>query len=175
MERPASVTVFGILNIVFAALGFFALLASAMMLFSAGAMRNPVMEQMRAIPQYDFWLKLTIPLGILSSIVLLVAGIGLLRLRSWGRLLSILYGWYAIIFGVVGIGWNYLFLMRPMMEQARQQGGPEAMGAMGGAIGGTVGGCLGLIYPVLLLIFMTRPRVKAAFQARETPGFPTGT
>jgi hypothetical protein len=40
-------------------------------------------------------------------------------------------------------------------------------GGMPGYIGGTVGGmCGGLIYPVLLLIFMQTARVKQAFQAR---------
>jgi uncharacterized membrane protein YfcA len=39
---------------------------------------------------------------------------------------------------------------------------------MPGYIGGTVGGmCGGLIYPVLLLIFMQTAKVKRAFQARE--------
>jgi uncharacterized membrane protein YfcA len=56
-----------------------------------------------------------------------------------------------------------------MLEQAQQQHGPAAAGAIGGAIGGSVGGCFGLIYPVLLLIFMLRPKVAAAFQPPAPP------
>ena len=37
---------------------------------------------------------------------------------------------------------------------------------MGAAIGGVMGGCFGLVYPILLLVFMTRPQVVAAFKAQ---------
>jgi hypothetical protein len=69
----------------------------------------------------------------------------------------------------VGTVVNYFFLMRPMLEQAHQKQGPEAVGAMAGAIGGTIGGCFGLIYPILLLVFMMRPNVVAAFAGSTPP------
>ena len=57
------------------------------------------------------------------------------------------------------------WLIGPLMERANAAGGgPEQAGAIGGIIGGAFGGCIGLIYPVLLLIFMMRPNVVQAFR-----------
>ena len=165
MERPTSVTVFGILNIVFAAFGFFGIIGSIVMFFVMDPAMNPMTKIMQDHPAYASWLKLMIPVGFVVAGALLAAGIGLLRMKNWARQLSIGYGIYAIISGLVGTVINYEVLLRPMLEQAAQQSGPAAAGAIGGAIGGTIGGFLGLIYPVLLIIFMTRPKVVAAIRA----------
>ena len=169
MQRPTTVTVFGILNIAFAILGVFGIFASFALLSASAMSNNPVVTIIRDNPAYAAWMKISIPLGILSCVLLLAAGIGLLLLKEWGRKLSIAYAIYAIVFGIAGTVLNFVFLTRPMLERASQQQGPEAAGAMGGAIGGSVGGCFGLIYPILLLIFMMRPNVKAAFRPFDPP------
>jgi hypothetical protein len=169
MQRPTSVTVFGILNIVFAAFGIFGLIASIALFFMPGNSNNPVIKIMNENAAYAMWLKVCIPLGVLSCAALLAAGIGLLRLKSWARKLSIGYAIYAIVFGIIGMVVNFIFLIEPMLKEAQNQQGPEAAGAIGGAIGGSFGGCFGMIYPVLLLIFMMRPTVVAAFQPSAPP------
>jgi len=169
MQRPTSVTVFGILNIVFAAFGVFGLIASIALFYLPADSHNPVIKLIHENPAYALWLKICIPLGVLSCAALLAAGIGLLYLKPWARILSIAYAIYAIVFGIVGMVINFIVMVQPLLEQARQQPGPEAAGAIGGAIGGTIGGCFGLIYPVLLLIFMTRPKVVAAFRPSAPP------
>lgn len=169
MPRPTSVTVFGTLNIAFAALGLLGVIASVAMFKMMGDTANPVMKIMRDNPNYAAWIKLTIPLGLLACAVLLAAGIGLLLMKAWARKLSLAYAIYAILLGLAGMVMNYLFLLQPLMAEAAQKRGPEAAGAMGGVIGGSVGGCFGLIYPILLLIFMTRPKVVAAFQPANAP------
>jgi len=165
MQRPTSVTIFGILNIVFAALGVLGLIASIALFFMPSDSNNPVIKIMHENAAYALWLKVCIPLGVLSCAALLAAGIGLLRLKPWARKLSIGYAIYAIVFGIVGMVVNFIFLVEPMVKEAQNQQGPEAAGAIGGAIGGSFGGCFGLIYPVLLLIFMLRPTVVSAFQS----------
>jgi hypothetical protein len=169
MQRPTSVTVFGILNIVFAVFGVLGLIASIALFFLPADSNNPVIKLIHENPAYAAWLKISIPLGLLSCSALLAAGIGLLRLKSWARVLSMAYAIYAIGFGILGMVINFIFLVQPMLEQARQQQGPEAAGAFGGAIGGSIGGFFGLIYPVLLLIFMLRPTVVAAFRSIAPP------
>src|SRR2546426_936613 len=172
MQRPASVTVFGILNIVFAVFGLFGIFATVALFSLTEQSNNPVVRIVRENPSYAGWLKVSIPLGLLGCAALLAAGIGLLRLRPWGRKLSLAYAIYAIVLGAVGMVMNFIFLLRPMFEEAAQKQGPEAAGAIGGAVGGSIGGCVGLIYPVLLLIFMTRPNVVAAFQPAAPPALP---
>jgi hypothetical protein len=168
MQRPTAVTVFGILNIVFAAFGLFGVLASVLLFTAFGAnSNNPVLQIVRDSPAYAAWMKFSVVQGLVASGVLLAAGIGLLMLKPWARILSIAYGIYAILMILVGTVVNYLFLVQPMMDQARGMHGPEMMGAMSGAVGSMFGSCFGLIYPILLLIFMTRQNVAAAFRRNE--------
>ena len=169
MHRPTSVTVFGILNIVKAGFGIFLAITSIPLLLAPADSNNPFIKMLHENPAYVAWVKFCIPLGLLSCAALLAAGIGLLCLKSWARTLSIAYAIFAIVFGILGMVVNFIFLVRPLLEQAQQQHGTEAAGAIGGAIGGTIGGCFGLIYPVLLLIFMSRPKVAAAFQPPPAP------
>jgi len=165
MQRPTAVTVFGILNLVFAALGIFGVLGSVMLFAAVGdTSKNPVIQIIHDNPTYAAWMKISIPLGLLSSAALLAAGIGLLQLKPWARLLSIVYALYALVMVLASTVVNYVFLLQPMMQQAHGKSGPEAGAAIGGAIGGMIGGCFGLLYPVVLLIFMLLPKVSAAFR-----------
>jgi hypothetical protein len=164
MNRPTAVTVFGILNIVFAVFGIVGVFASVMLFAAVGTdTKNPVVQIIHDNAAYAAWMKLCIGLGLVVSAALLTAGIGLLKLKPWARIVSIAYAVYGIVMVVVGGVVNYFFLVQPMLAQAHTQQGPAAAAAIGGAVGGTVGSCFGLIYPVLLLIFMLRADVKAAF------------
>lgn len=164
MKRPASVTVFGLLNFVFAAFGVIGLIAS-IALFSPPADANqPVLKLMYEGPAYAVWLKICIPLGLLSCAALLAAGIGLLLLKSWARTLSIAYAIYAIVFTLVGMVINLVQMAQPLFEQVRPQQQLAAAGAIGGPISGTIGGLFWVIYPIVLLVFMLHPKVVAAFR-----------
>lgn len=173
MQRPVSVNVFGILNIVFALFGLFSAIGAVGLLSATDSASNPVVRLMLENPTYAAWMKISIPLGLVASAVLLATGIGLLRLKSWARKLSIAYAIYAIVVGIIGTVMSFMFLIRPLLAEAQQSQGPEAAAAVGGAIGGILGGCLGLVYPILLIIFMTRPKVVAAFQSAEPPPMPS--
>jgi hypothetical protein len=170
MQRPTSVTVFGVLNIVFGALGVLGMIfsiASFFILPDNG--KNPVIEITRHSPGYAAWMKIAIPLGFLVCGVVIAAGIGLLKLKNWGRGLSVGYAIYAIASGLLGGVLNYIFIMQPLLEQASQKRGPDAAGLVGAAVGGTFGSCIGMIYPVLLLIFMFRLNVVAACRPSAEP------
>lgn len=167
MQRPTSVTVFGILNIVFAVIGILALLATAMLFVAIGTnSNNPVLQIIQDNPGFATWMKISVVLGFCVTAALLAAGIGLLMLKPWARTISIIYGIYSIVMIPVGTVVNYIYVTHPMIERAQGTQGPEAAGAIGGAVGGMIGGCFGLIYPVLLLIFMLRPNVVAAFRTQ---------
>jgi hypothetical protein len=172
MQRPTAVTVFGILNIVFAALGACGLLATVAM-FVPGPFsdQNPVVKIMEDHPAYALWVKVTIPLGLAAVVVLLAAGIGLLQLKEWGRKLSIGYAIYAILSVLANAAISFIVVVPALMEAAAQRHGPEAAGAAGGVIGAVFGVIVGPIYPCFLLYFMTRPYVKAAFLAPSAAEF----
>ena len=173
MKRPTAVTIFGILNIVFAAIGFFSLIASFILFLPQMAnTHNPIIQLIHDNPSFALWMKFSLVMGFAATGVVLAAGIGLLKLKPWARLLSIGYAIYSVVMIVVGSVVNYFFMLRPLLEQAHQKTGPEAVGAMAGAIGGMVGGCFGMIYPVLLLVFMLKANVKAAFVAGPAAEIP---
>lgn len=172
-SRPTSVVVFGILNLLFGVLGLCGAAGTAAMLMFMPQnpnVRNPVLELMANSPGYRLFNQISTGLGFIVAIVLVVAGIGLLQTKSFGRTLSIGYSIYALVAGVVGLIVSFMFLMKPLLEQAQAAGGgPERAGAIGGMIGGMFGGCVSLIYPIVLLIFMYRRNVVEALstQARN--------
>lgn len=167
MNRPTSVTVFGILNLVFAAFGFIAIIFTALLFIMPQPANspNPVIQLIHDNSTYAAWMVISAGLGVLSSIALLASGIGLLKMRAWARTLSIVYAIYAIIMIVVGTAVNYVFLVQPLLAQSQNQSGPQAAAA----ISGTIGGCFGAIYPILLLIFMLLPKVANSLRPPPLP------
>ncbi|HEX4348729.1 MAG TPA: hypothetical protein VH251_00005, partial [Verrucomicrobiae bacterium] len=109
MQRPTAVTVFGILNIVFAALGVLGAMASVMLFVAQGtSSNNPVIQHIHDSPSYATWLKISIGLGVFGGAVLFAAGLGLLALKPWGRMLAVVYGIYAVVMVLAGGVANYI-------------------------------------------------------------------
>jgi hypothetical protein len=52
----------------------------------------------------------------------------------------------------------------PLMEHAKELTDPERTGAIFLAVAAACGALCGLLYPVVLLVFMTRPSLKAALR-----------
>jgi hypothetical protein len=171
MQRPVSATVFGILNIIFAAWAICGAVFSGVILaVQAGAAKqNPVLKVMEDDPFLSAWMKVSMPLAIAAGAALLAAGIGLLLLKEWARKLSLGYAIYAIVMALVGVVINLVFVFPRLMKEVGGKQGPEAVGAQIGMIAGVAGGVLGLIYPALLWFFMTRPHVRAAFRGEPEP------
>ena len=149
--KPGSIKVFGILNVVFGAIGLicggFGFL-TLMVMQSSSDMGNAIQSAMSV--QYSGG-YMTAVIGLLLNIFLLTCGIGLLKERNWGRTWSLGYAVLGIIHAVVGAIGAVIFA----------QAGPAAMGAGFGAIIGTA---IGVIYPICILIFLTRPNVVEALK-----------
>ncbi|MHC4478617.1 MAG: DUF4339 domain-containing protein [Planctomycetota bacterium] len=146
-ERPTSVTVFGILNIVFGGLGALCMPFGMCVSFVMPDLFNPTAGA-------KAWLLFSYIIGFAATIVLLVVGIGLLGLRSWARRWAVGYGWFAIVWGIVGTVVNMVLMRSGALGYSED--------AMSGAMGAVVGEVVGLVYYILLIIFMQRPHVKAA-------------
>jgi len=172
MQRPTSASVFGILNIVFAIFGVLGIFASLAVLRIVDDAHNPMVRLLRENHTYAAWFKIMIPLGLISSMVLLASGIGLLMMKNWGRLTTIGYAIYAIVFGLINAFVNFVYLVMPIFAHTEQGPPAEMAGQIGAAIGTVIGGVIGMAYPVLLLIFMTRPKLIAAFRAAQAPAIP---
>jgi hypothetical protein len=180
MNRPASATVFGVLNILFSVLGFLGTAYSALVYLAASDPNNAAANPFEALELSPFmatWLKAATVMGFFANVVLLAAGVGLLMMRGWGRMLSLVYSIYAIVGTVIGMALNWFFIVMPALKTIDdgQTPGPVLIGA---AIGGVLGGCVSLVYPALLWYFMTRPRLVAVFAGQspieaDSPGSAT--
>lgn len=165
MQRPASVTVFGVLNLVFGGLGMLSLPFTILALTSNP---TPPFQVADEIGLYQLWTFVSLAISALGLVALLASGVGLLRMRPWGRTLAVVYAALTVSTTLIALGMHWFFVAQPTFAQTVNDDSPEAMFARAGAIGGLVGGLIGLAFPVLLWFFMTRPRVLAAF-AGPTP------
>ena len=152
-QRPQSVTVFGILNIVF---GGMSLMCSPVGIISI------LIPQPNSPFQLGGGMKLytlvSYGIGMIMAVVLLTSGIGLLKLKNWARQTAFVYGWIAIGWSILGVIITGL-LLSSNLRDVSQEALPAAIGGM---VGGMCGGLIGLIYPVLLIIFMRKPHVIEA-------------
>lgn len=164
-ERPAVVTAFGVLHIVFGGLALcctpFALLGLFM---PSPEGLPPELAEALAHPVMKGWTIFSTAVTGLLGLALVVAGIGLFYLQEWARKVSLAYALVAILTNFVGLALSFLFFFRPMMEQL-PNGPPEAIGvAVMGLCGGLCGSALSLIYPLFILYFLTRPDIVDAFR-----------
>jgi hypothetical protein len=109
---------------------------------------------MNTTPVAKAWLLIGSFVGFFCSFLLLIVGIGLLKLKKWARIWTLGYGWFAIAWGIVGMVVNLALAISGGFGNT-----PEAIGS---AIGGFCGGIIGLVYPILLIIFMSKPHIKSA-------------
>jgi hypothetical protein len=149
-KRPMPATVFGILNIIFGGIG---LLCSPLSFIGVFASQQLILYA----PPFKIWLIIGAVVGIFAGGWLLASGIGLLKLKKWALSGSYIYAWFAIVWGIVGTAMNAVALATGMVTMARE--------AMPGFIGGMIGGTVGLVYPILMLVFLKRPHVRQAFEA----------
>lgn len=165
-DRPVSIKIFGILNIVFGAIGVIGLIAGvlgavAMMFLIQN--RGPNAEIMRMNPLFHENLGVRIYfgaqmiLGAAATIVLIISGIGLLRDKMYGRKLAIIYGWFAVVSGILGIAVNFFLITLPMMQK---MSGPGASFSGQIVVSSFIGGLTGLLFPALLLYFMYQANVR---------------
>ncbi len=124
--------------------------------------------------------------GLLLNILLIVSGIGLLSFKEWGRRLGLwvaaakiirlvaLYGYFILVV-VPNLSQAFMSMFKEMFDEMAKAAPPgqrvpgaaemEQMGTAMGifytafAVGMVI---LGVIYPIIVLSLLSRPRVKAA-------------
>jgi hypothetical protein len=168
-QKPAAATVFGVLNILFGVAGLCTIPMSALMFFvqldKSLTENNPALQLMEENAAYRLFMQGGLGIGFIATFVLIISGIGLYQIKPYGRILSIGYAIFAIVMNVVTIGVNCVVVFPALLEKANAAGpGPDQIAAYAGVGGGSVGSCVGFIYPALLLYFMYRPNVVAAFK-----------
>lgn len=158
-DKPTVITVFGILNLVFGVFGICGIGASIFFLTALAnnpgfqQPPNPILEH----PIGYVWNIVGLVVGSCNTFLMIAGGILLLMNKDLGRLLTVLYGYITIGFGIVGMVVMGIIMFGVFNEAMGDQ---ERMTAVIGLVGGSCGGVLGLIYPALAIFFLSRDNVK---------------
>lgn len=170
-KRPASLIVFGVLHLIFGLTGILTTGFMLVMLTVGLPMPEGGFDLQGALEEqldwYHTFMMVAGVLGVVVSLILIAAGIGLMQRREWARKASIGYGIYGVVGGLV-TSWVQMSHVIPLMEEMLETATiSERAGLIGGIAGGYGGMCMGLAYPILVLIFMNRSVVKEAMAEAE--------
>ncbi len=128
----------------------------------------PPLEAMYSGPMQSYNMIKGFVLLILGA-GLLAGGIGLLRLRPWGRALSLGVAGAEIAWALVDFGINAFFIA-PSMSQMIGEDIPQAPQMIFTIIGGIFITFIKLVYPVALLICLNLRSIKSQFV--QSPDLP---
>jgi len=153
-QRSAIPKVIGILMIIFASLG---LLGSLLNL--AGGTGNSLMREIPELKTIRTVEMVTGLIGLGYGILHLYAGIRCVGYKSNAVSLAKAYAIIAMVVVVINAILTFVW-MKPIMDKAFAGSGVN----MGGMLGGFmfIGVLIGLAWPTLVLVLMTRPAAKAA-------------
>src|SRR5437660_756916 len=192
--RPTSVTVMGILNIIFGSLFLLCYLCNGVSLIMQSSNRGggfggandpgvELMNQMQAeIPGFMAYQVGSSLLHLTLSILLLTSGIGLLNMQRWARAGSIVYAVVTILVEIGALIYQLAFI-NPVMNRVledilrRQRVGPGGGPPISGLITiinvvTVIVQILLMVYAIVLLIMMLRPSAAAAFGGGPPPEEP---
>jgi hypothetical protein len=166
--QPARTTGLTVLAYFCVILGGFGLLSVPMSLVSKLIAKDPFSRALQEATWsggLGVYMGFSLLIGTIFSALLVTTGIGIFKMRPWGRSAGMAYGVGSLVFMVVGQIVNFT-VMQPIIESVAAQfpDNPAAkMGAMAGMIGAVGGAFIGSILPITVLVVMTRPDVKAKF------------
>ena len=182
-KRPASIMVFGILNLMGGGWDLLVGLIGCIGLLAVGTMNAPAPRPGAApdmnstttyilahAPYYKAFLTVDAGLDFLLGLLLIGAGIGLLMMQGWGRWVSLAYVPLALIGRLVNFVYRIAFVV-PLISEFYEKGvksgttpSAAATGAKVGAIGALVIQLAFCLYPLLLALFMLLPSTAEAFR-----------
>ncbi|MFN3168534.1 MAG: hypothetical protein ACE37H_15850 [Phycisphaeraceae bacterium] len=180
MKKPASITVLGILNLVFAGLG---ILGGCYGLFSPIVLKhsNPALAEAYT-GTFLLVTVLFILLGLGSKTLMALSGYGLIKGEAWGRKVGRVWAVVSIVLGLSMLVANVTYLMpitmdameKDLRQQSQGPGQPAMPSDMIEMVKtityvSTIGGGLATatIYQVTFLVMMNRKPVNDYFARRD--------
>ena len=112
--------------------------------------------------------------NLLLSVLMIVAGVGLLQVKRYGWLGSVLYGVVCLTMQILALFFNLLYTL-PISQRILNEelNNHPTLAPMAGFLHAifplTIGFVLlGMIYPAIVLIVMSRPTVRAALRGEPS-------
>ena len=160
-KRSLSISVFAMLSLSAGLLTFGFAFCSVFWGAGEAYLLTKLFDGNDKIEEFLKFLQIAHILDIAAGIVLVVSGAGLFKLKEWARKLSLIYGFYGVVSGIVNICYFYFYLVKP--------GTGKLMSATGDLstiiviTGVVVIMIMVMIYPVSILVFMSRKTTKESF------------
>lgn len=186
VPEPGSIKVIGIMHLVIAAYGLFTTVFSVLgaLVFqgmsqrmlggslpggvSSGAQETAMLQYMNELKPFTY-ISCAFSFGL--AVMLIMAGIGLLKSRESGRVLSIRYAWASVSTKVINLILAFAFIIpvTKRMTDALYQGLPGGMGNMMGLVAQysqvfTI--LISFTYPVVVLVLMKGEKVRQYLAGR---------
>ncbi len=189
-SRPAGVVTIAVLHFVFGGLGLICGTCGAVVELGGG--QNKILEQMGAndpevkkaqehekqreeiaekfldqkAPWHKTWTVVEAVLTFALSLTMIVAGVGLLGMKSWGRWMSVLYAVVSIATTLFTVYYAFSYAVPAQQEAVRQMPADDPQEKQGEEWGLKIGPyvpLLFLIYPSIVLLVMLLPSTGKAF------------
>jgi hypothetical protein len=197
LQRPTSLLVFGILHITFGAVwllgsicgGVFTLSGSGYQKNMANAQLTSAkttgdkqqielaeyqvrsIEMQENIPFYQGYQIGSLVFGIVLCVLLIIGGIGLIRVAAWGRTVSLTWAILSILSTLLGAAFSFLVMLPSMnafFEQEKQNAGPLLKTTISFTQPAMYAApcfmTVLFIYPALVLYWMLRPSLAEAIR-----------
>ncbi|MHC4443904.1 MAG: hypothetical protein ACYTF1_02960 [Planctomycetota bacterium] len=166
--RPSSwATVIGIIAIVLGALGILGVIWGAIASYFAESMMPMMSATQRAelidsMKEYELLTMVNGMLGLVVAVLLLIAGIGLIKRRPWSPKLCKTWAVLKMVVAVIGMVVG-IIMQQSTFEAMSQQSNVPGFGQWM-FVGMLIGTCFGLIWgwalPVFMLIWFSRRKIK---------------
>jgi hypothetical protein len=186
VREPGAIKTFGVIHLIMAGygiiMGLFSLLSTLFFQNFSKSFATPSgtsgpssTEQEMAMTNYmsdlQFYTYISIAFTFVLAAMLIIAGIGLLKAREKGRVMSIRYAWTSIATKVVALIYTIVVVMpaTKRMTDTMYQGMPGGMSNTMGSImqySQIFGILITLAYPILVLVMMKGEKVKAYLAGR---------
>lgn len=165
-RRPTSVTVIAIIAIIWGSFATLAMMCAVPQYLGMQLTPNPVMDAIRKDPVLLGFHIASMVIGLALGIILLAGGIVSLSLKPIGRTLLMVYAWVSIFTTIPSIILTVTVITpRTFQHVPNMAANPQTAQFMKiSAYGGAALSLIVLIWPVLILYFMSRPRAKTAFE-----------
>lgn len=175
---PASIKVFGILHLILAGWGVIGGIWTVLMLLffgdflawmnrlAGGKQPDSAQQAQLAYMQEIAWLNwLQLAFSAVLTVMLLMAGLNLIKTRDKGRVLSVRYAWTSIGMKLVGLALMVAFALpaATRMNEAILGNTSHQFGNMMGAmttVSSLIGMASTLIYPILVLFIINGQKVR---------------
>jgi hypothetical protein len=175
-KASGGIVALGVINIIYAILFRLCCGVGALLVFlSMGALTSfmETMPEMDSTQMMPFEMMSSGPMQAYSIInglvllilgtLLLIGGIGLLKLKPWGRTLSLGVAVGEIVWVLMSFAINVFFIY-PQMSQMMAEEVAETPQMVGNVIGGIIAAFFSLVYPIVLLIFLNIESIKKQFE-----------